>query len=752
MTAKKYIMDPVDREHIEHKYHDPAQPHNAYKRFEYHGYEHDPSTGMSDEELRAGLDALVKAQSGKTRAVIMALAEKYLLDNTRIDVNEHDWYVGFYSWGRLVTKHTRSVWASELFERVIPEADAEKKLFHDSGIWDTWPDYDHSIPDWDSILSLGFYGLRRRAAAYRAEREKKAALTEREKAYFESADIVLSAVLDFIHRLRVLAEKKNGVKTAKIAVCLKTLETGAPTDTLEALQTMYLYFMLSESVEGYQVRSLGSGFDRVISPFYERDLASGKYTEAELDDFIAYLFMQFYAIGNYWGQPLFLGGRAPDGGNYYSRLSLRVLRLWDDLDIHNPKIQVLFNTDTPKEIRYCVYDMIRRGKYLTVVCEPGAAAAVKSACGCSDEEAKRFIVSGCYEPLARGGCNVIAAYPNLPKILGLALRDGFDPIMKRQIGPHTGTDHSSFDELFAAFEAQFSDLFRRCVALTNTYERYSADVSPAILYSSTRTDSLALAEDGYACANPHSNSVLVVNGFATLTDSLAAIKKVVFEEHAVTLPELVRILDADWEGYDGLRLYVTKECPKYGTGDHKTDMIGRRIVEAMKRITDGAKNVRGGSYVIELHSAMEFVREGAKTEATPDGRRRGEETSKNASPSVGADRRGATALIRSCTDAVQPENTGCGFNLDVMLHPSALTGDDGLAAMDALVAVYMKRMGVNIQFNVVSADTLRLARKDPEKYKNLQIRVCGWNVLWNDIPREQQEAYIRRAEAVSGGM
>lgn len=750
VNRTKYEMNPQDRDHIEHKFHDPEKPHDAYRRFAYHGYDYDPATGMDEETLKAGVRDLVDSMSGKSHAVIKAAAVKYLLDHTRIDVNEYDWYIGFYSWGRVIDEYTRLRWARELFGGKLKAVADEMGELHDSGVWDIWPDYDHSIPDWDSILSLGFYGLRERARDYRRRHEAGKAMTSAQMDYFDAIETDLSAILDFIHRLRLLAESKNGEKSARIAKCLARLEVGAPTDTFEALQLMYLYFMLSESVESYQVRSLGSGFDRVISPYYERDLANGTYTAAELDDFLAYFLMQFYAIGNYWGQPLFLGGRAPDGSNYYCALSLRVLELWDDLDIHNPKIQVLFNDDTPTAIKRKVYDMIRRGKYLTVVCEPGAARAVKAACGCGDEVAKRFIVSGCYEPLARGGCNLETGHPNLVKIVSLAMRDGFDPITKRQIGPHTGTEFADFEQFFAAFAAQLRHFFGRIVELTTTYEPYFAEVSPALLYSSTLKNSLERAEDGYACANPYSNSSMGVNGFGSAIDAMMAVKTLVFDRKLLTIPDFVKALDADWEGYDELHRLCVKECPKFGTANPEADVMGQRILDLFPAMAEGVRNVRGGRFITELHGAMEYVWEGERTEATPDGRFFGAETSKNASPTVGADVFGATAFIRSCTAAACPESADCGFNADMMLHPSALAGEEGLTALDALVKVYMKRGGVDIQFNVVSPDTLRDAQAHPEKYKNLQIRVSGWNVLWNDIPRVQQDSYIKRAETITG--
>ena len=142
-----------------------------------------------------------------------------------------------------------------------------------------------------------------------------------------------------------------------------------------------------------------------------------------------------------------------------------------------------------------------------------------------------------------------------------------------------------------------------------------------------------------------------------------------------------------------------------------------------------------------------FVWQGEKTLASADGRCAGEELSKNASPSPGMDRNGATALINSATK-LNPTLFPESFCLDIMLHPSAVEGNDGLTAMKALLDTYMKNNGMSMQINVFNSQVLRDAQENPDKYKNLQVRVCGWNVLWNNLSREEQDAYILRAENI----
>ena len=163
---------------------------------------------------------------------------------------------------------------------------------------------------------------------------------------------------------------------------------------------------------------------------------------------------------------------------------------------------------------------------------------------------------------------------------------------------------------------------------------------------------------------------------------------------------------------------------------------------------NGVPNSRGGIFIASGHCARQFIELGAKTGATPDGRRAGEEMSKNLSPTMGADTEGATALLNTLASASVVDLPG-DYPLDVMLHPSACAGQAGLEAMKTLVRVFHANGGSVVQFTVFSAEELRDAQAHPEKYEDLQVRVCGWNVRWNDLPRSEQDKYIERAEAIA---
>ena len=185
-----------------------------------------------------------------------------------------------------------------------------------------------------------------------------------------------------------------------------------------------------------------------------------------------------------------------------------------------------------------------------------------------------------------------------------------------------------------------------------------------------------------------------------------------------------------------------------GNGDPEADRYAAALGHFLGAKLNLRPNARGGFYEASGHSARTFIRLGEKTGATPDGRRAGEEMSKNISPAMGADVNGVTALIHSAT-AIDSIDLPGDFPLDVMMHPATVQGEEGLAAMRALLHTYMDRHGIAIHFNIFDAAVLEDAQRNPEKYTGLQVRVCGWNVRFNDLSPKEQDAYIERARNIA---
>ncbi len=739
-----------DRYFIERKYHDPDNEFNAFSRMAYHGIGYIEESGLDDAELLKGLEALSKETEVLPHPVARAMAIKYVLENERLYINEHDYFVGLYSLNRLANNTTFKKWENESRAYRDHETLERAGVFNRSGAVAIWTDYDHVVPDWKSIMALGFVGIRDRARGYKEEHKKNCTLNEEMSAFFEGIEIQYTAIIELIDRMYRVAEQQSFTKATTIATCLKHLRDGAPTSFYEALQLIYLYFIISESIDCYQVRSLGNGLDNTLYTFYKNDLTSDKITKEDARNYLSYFLMQWSAIGNYWGQPFYMGGTNLDGSTKYNELSYEILDVYDKLEIYNPKIQLKINVNIPDRILNKAFDMVRR-KNASIVfcCEPAMIKAIMGY-GATYEEALNYDIRGCYETGVRANeVSSSSGYVNAAKAVEYVFTNGFDNGLNKQVGVNTGdvSRMASFEDFYFAFLKQWEYLIEQSMKITNDAERFLAFVNPSSMYSATIETSLKNGKDGYGGGVKFNNNAMLNCGFASAVDSLMTVKEFVFDKKEITLTELSEVLTNNWEGYEILRTKVKKSPHKYGNNDMVADTYASAMSSYFANKVNNVPNSRGGVYKAIFHSARQFVVQGEKTGALPDGRRAGEELSKNASAVPGMDKNGVTALIESATKLI-PSDYHESFNVDVMLHPSTVDGENGYNVFKGILMTYLKKGGQSIQFNIFNTETLRDAQKNPEKYKNLQVRVCGWNTLWNNMSKKEQDAYILRAENI----
>lgn len=741
-----YISE-QDLNYLRNKYHREDQPFDAFRRMAYHGYEYDPETGLDDAQMEEALSRLAQQLDGQPHPVYKARLFEYVLDHTRIDVNEHDYFIGLYSWNRPISKHCLLKWSDEVYA-AFPEETARVKRQEAAGFMYGWLDFDHTVPDWDSLMSLGFPGILARATARYEQLRMQSGVTEKQEAFYRGVEIEYKAVIRFIDRLYQYACTKTFEKAPRIAQCLKNLRDGAPQCTFDALQMMFLYFMISESVEHYQVRSLGFGLDATLWPFFERDIESGACAKDEIASYLAYFMLQWQCIGNYWGQPFYLAGTDAQGKTKVNALSHLILEVYDKLGLYNPKIQIKLSPATPKDFVLQALEMIRGGTSSIVFCCEDTITKALMSRGYTYEEAVDSVISGCYEyKVKNDGIGMCCLYWNALKPVSLALDDGFDVFSGQQIGPHTGDAErfTSFKQFYDAYLTQLRTLGLENIADFDRIQSRVSEINPASIFSATMEKCVSTLTDALD-GGITNNMAVVFSALGSAVDALMAINELVFEKKIVTMAELKKALACNWEGHEILRAKALR-CRKYGNGDSVADSYAAAIVRHVSKWISGYVNSHGGGMELELHSARAFIIHGEKTIATPDGRKAGEETSKNASPVQGADRNGVTALIKSAT-TIDMTLADVGGSLDVMLHPSAVQGEQGLEAFYQVLKTYMNRGGASIHFNIFSVETLRDAQAHPEKYQNLQVRVCGWNVLFNNMDKREQDAYILRAENI----
>ena len=713
----------------------------------------DLSTGLDNETIKRKVLELADEMKDQPRQIIKARAFEFVTRNVRIDVSPSDWFVAFGCWDRqdrplspLIGKWDHEVHTTRLKTLKLLEAQ------NNSGASLMWKDFDHSVPDWDALLALGFPGIRERARRYREERGKRGEMTPEAQAYFDGIEITYSAILEMLERFKAysLSHADGNARMLACADCLDTLIHGAPTSTYEVLQLIYLYFMFSEHIDRFQARSLGN-IDRAIYPYYVKDLAEGRYTEEQIREFVDYFLMQWASIDNYWGQPVYLGGTRKNGQTEINELSYLILEEYDKLGICTPKIQLKISASTPQKFIDKALDMIRRGHNSLVFVSEESIRRALMGIGATEEEARTCDITGCYEFSPRGKSNgTCAGHVNMLKPFELIFNDGIDPATGIDLGCHTGgiEDLKTFDDFYAAYLKQLGGIIEDIITCSSDFERYLSFISPAQVFSATVENSLKTARDAFQDGSVYNISSILQAGFATAVDALMAIKKFVYEKHELTLAQFKEVLRGDWKGHEWLRLKILHDKDKFGNGIDSVDFYAEAIARYMANKVNMRPSGRNGFYVASMHSARTFIILGEKTGATPDGRLAGEEMSKNISPTMGMDVNGVTALIKSVTRVDSALFPG-DFPLDVMLHPSTVQGDEGLAAMRTLLKTYMERNGIAIHFNIFDAKTLVDAQEHPDKYQGLQVRVCGWNANFTELRRKEQDMYIRRAQSIS---
>ena len=698
----------------------------------------DPVTGLDATALRRELAERMPGWKAELPwADAKAKAFAYLCDRTAIDVSPLDWFPTFAYW----TRHTANLhpfWPQlEIRRQEIVSTWTYSPRRHRQ-YYVGYQDFDHSAPDWDDILKLGFPGMAARLAA-----------NARNTAFYPPRQVAAAAVLRLLDRFVACGNSRlssvvsrpsdeSRDRLEKQVASLRRLRAGAPQTAYDALNFIYLYWVMSEHFEGIQVRTLGN-LDRLLAPYYRADLAAGRTTEPEFRSQLRHFWWQWGSLDNYYGQPVYFGGTKADGTTEYNEVSKILLDVHDELALPTPKLHLKVGKSTPEWVWRKAVDMARRMRPISFIGEESHARVIRSM-GYTDEQARTFMVWGCYEWAIQGSANdTFGAAVNLPRTLQTVLA-------RAAKGEPAPADFKTFEQRYLAFVAEVAA--DACAYVTEN-ERDLAAINPSLLFSLSSSHAVAVGKDAYQGGMPHGNNTGIwMVGLATAIDSLAAVKELVYDRKKLTLGELGRILDADWKGHEPLRLRMARSKRKWGTNDPDANEIGRALSKALSAAVNGRPNGRGGRFKVHGHTARWHYGFGGGTGATPDGRHAKEELSKNISATMGADTEGVTALVSSVANLDACDLPG-DFPLDIALLPGTVAGEKGIDMMRAVIDTYFANGGLVIQFNVHDAETLRDAQRHPEKYENLQVRVTGWNVRWNDIPKAEQDKFILRAERIS---
>lgn len=585
----------------------------------------------------------------------------------------------------------------------------------------------------------------------------------------QSMDIACDAVILFAERHADLAarmaesEEDEGrrLELEKIAAVCRQVPAGPPRDLQEALQYYWFcHLAVITELNGWDAFNPGH-LDQHLLPFYERGLAAGTLTRDSAKELLEAFFIKF---NNHPAPPkvgvtaaesgtytdfanINIGGLLRDGTDGSNEISHMLLEIIDEMHLLQPSSNIQLSRKTPDFLLEHALRVIRKGYGFPSIFNADAVVEEQIRQGKTLEDARAGGCSGCVEVGAFGKeAYILTGYFNLPKVLELALHNGVDPRTDRQLGPRTGelTDLDSFEKLFDAFHRQLLHFIDVKIRGNQIIERIYAREMPAPFLSVLIDDCIANGRDYNAGGARYNNTFIQAVGIGTITDSLSAIKEAVYETSQIGLEELVAVLEKDFGGSEPLRQRLLNRTHKYGNDDDYADDLMKKVFKVALEAIDGRPTAKGGTYRLEMLPTTCHVYFGAVLGATPDGRRAGQPVSEGISPVQGSDRQGPTAVLKSAAK-MDHVKTG-GTLLNMKFNPSLVAGDAGIGHLAQLVRSYFKMDGHHVQFNIVSADTLRQAQDDPNGHRDLIVRVAGYSDYFCDLSDELQEEIITRTE------
>ena len=674
---------------------------------------------------------------------------------------------------RILTKDVFPFWTGRAIrDRILSEMDKEWLDAYKAGVFTEFMEQrapGHTVLD-DKIYRKGMLDFKEdigRSLENLDFFNDSAALEKREE--LTAMNIAADALIRYAERhaeaLDELAEQEGEPKRKneleQMAQICRRVPANAPQTFWEALQ-YYWFVHLGVVTELNTWDSFNPGrLDQHLWPFYQKEIAGGNLTKEQAKELLESFWIKF---NNQPAPPkvgvtakesntytdfclINVGGVTAEGEDASNEMSYLILDVIEEMRLLQPSSMVQISKKNPDNLLKRAMKIIKTGYGQPSLFNTDAIVQEMVRQGKDIIDARLGGASGCVEAGVFGKESyILTGYFNIVKVLEVTLNNGVDPRTGKQIGLQTGEAESfaSFDELFNAFSEQLAYFIDIKIKGNRIIERIYARYMPAPFLSILIDDCIAGGKDYNAGGARYNNSYIQGVGMGTITDALSAIRTQVFEKKNFTLEELNKALQADFEGYETIQDKLLNDSPKYGNDDDRADLLTRRVFEEYFKNIDGRPNTKGGHYRVNLLPTTVHVYFGSVVGATPDGRKSGVPLSEGISPVQGADTNGPTAVLKSAAK-IDHLRTG-GTLLNQKFTPQVLDSEEGLNKAVQLVRGYFRMDGHHIQFNVVTADTLRKAQANPEKYKDLIVRVAGYSDYFVDLTPELQEEIIRRTE------
>jgi len=660
--------------------------------------------------------------------------------------------------------HGRTV--EEAMEKVMPPdvaEDMDKYIF--TMMLEITYGIGHFTMNHKKVLAMGLKGVIAEA------REKLKALPKKEREgekglFYEAVARSCGAAIAFARRYSILAaamaqkepDRERAEELREIArVCGRVPEHPAESFH-EAVQSVYFIHLISQIESGGNSISLGR-IDQILYPYYKNDLQAGRITPARARELMALLFIKTNEIWNVLEEAFIPGGEGTegkttqnvtvggvgiDGEDATNELSYIGLDAFGDVRTVQPNFGVRVSKKTSEEFFMKAVEYSRDGVLMHFHNDEVIVKSLVRA-GHTLEDARDYGVVGCLEPNAQGKsfASTFAVQFNGIKCLEFALFNGLDNIFGYQSGIETGdaAKFTGFEDLWSAYDAQVRHFFGQMVRGMEVLDRSIAAAVPSPFASAMVEGCVEKGKDLTAGGAVYNSTGVQLMGFANIVDSLYSVKSVIFDQKRHGMGELVEWLSGDWQDAEDKRAFFLNRVPKYGNDNDDVDAMAARVAEHYCDVAGGHKNYRGGSFWPGIFSVGFHVSFGAFTGATPDGRYAGGVLGNGITPTTGNALSGPTALMNSVAK-VPVERIYNGANLNMRFQGKKIAAKN----LMSLIRTYFDKGGEQVQFNMVDSEILREAQRQPEKHRDLFVRVSGYSAEFTGLSDIAQDEIISRTE------
>lgn len=636
----------------------------------------------------------------------------------------------------------------------------------------------HLAVDYKQVLEIGLKGYEEKVVKLKDNLDLCIPENIDKYQFYKAVLIVIEAVKTYANRYSILAKelskKAHGQRKEELLeisrICAKVPYEPAETFQEAVQSTWFIQLILQIESNGH---SLSYGrFDQYIYPYYQHDIENHLITDEEVVELLDNLWIKtltinkvrsqahtFSSAGSPMYQNVTIGGQTPDKKDATNQLSYLILKSVAQTRLPQPNLTVRYHRNMPKSFLDEAIEVMKLGTGMPAFNSDEVIIPSFIEKGVKEEDAYNYSAIGCVETAVPGKwgyrCTGMS-YMNFPRILLITMNDGIDPTSGKRFVEGCGhfKDMKSFDELMRAIDHVMRELTRMSVIVENAIDLALERDVPDVLCSALTEDCIGRGKtikEGGAVYDFISGLQV---GIANMADSLAAIKKLVYEEKKITTEQLWNALEDDFTSEENQKIQymLINDAPKYGNDD---DYVDNLVVEVYNSYIDEMKkypNTRygrgpiGGIRYAGTSSISANVGQGYGTMATPDGRKAHTPLAEGCSPAHSCDKKGPTAVFKSVSKLPTHEITG-GVLLNQKVTPQMLSKEENKEKLEMLIKTFFNRLdGYHVQYNVVSKETLIDAQKHPEKHKDLIVRVAGYSAFFNVLSKATQDDIIGRTE------